>query len=110
MIAKEKVTCIGVVPTHIIRMLETDLSRYDLSSLRFIRSAGGYLPPQVAMEAEENIGLMLPCNVIVYEKDKKVIIAAIKPTVAMQMIDNPKLNKIAAKVETEIEKVLDKTG
>lgn len=56
MIAKEKATCIGVVPTHIIRMLEEDLSKYDLSSLRFIRSAGGYLPPKVAMEAEERLG------------------------------------------------------
>jgi non-ribosomal peptide synthetase component E (peptide arylation enzyme) len=56
MIQKEKATCIGVVPTHIIRMLEADLSKYDLSSLRFIRSAGGYLPPQVAQEAEEKLG------------------------------------------------------
>lgn len=56
MIQKEKVTSIGVVPTHIIRMLEQDLSKYDLSSLRFIRSAGGYLPPKVAMEAEERLG------------------------------------------------------
>ncbi len=56
MIQKEKVTAIGVVPTHIIRMLEQDLSKYDLSSLRFIRSAGGYLPPKVAMEAEERLG------------------------------------------------------
>jgi non-ribosomal peptide synthetase component E (peptide arylation enzyme) len=56
MIQKEKVTCIGVVPTHIVRMLESDLSKYDLSSLRFIRSAGGYLPPKVAMEAEERLG------------------------------------------------------
>ncbi|MEJ2717752.1 MAG: AMP-binding protein [Deltaproteobacteria bacterium] len=56
MIEKEKVTCIGVVPTHIVRMLEADLSKFDLSSLRFIRSAGGYLPPQVAMQAEESLG------------------------------------------------------
>lgn len=56
MIEKEKCTAIGVVPTHIIRMLEQDLSKYDLSSLRFIRSAGGYLPPKVAMEAEERLG------------------------------------------------------
>ena len=56
MIQKEKVTAIGVVPTHVIRMLEQDLSKYDLSSLRFIRSAGGYLAPKVAMEAEERLG------------------------------------------------------
>ncbi len=53
LIEKERATAIGVVPTHLIRMLEADPSRYDLSSLRFIRSAGGYLSPQVAEEAEE---------------------------------------------------------
>ncbi|MCB2189182.1 MAG: AMP-binding protein [Deltaproteobacteria bacterium] len=51
--AKEKVTAIGVVPTHLVRMLEQDVESFDLSSLRFIRSAGGYLPPKVASEAEE---------------------------------------------------------
>ncbi len=51
-IQKEKATAIGVVPTHLVRMLEADETKYDLTSLRFIRSAGGYLPPQVAEEAE----------------------------------------------------------
>ncbi len=53
LIEKEKVTAIGVVPTHLVRMLEADETKHDLSSLRFIRSAGGYLPPQVAEEAEK---------------------------------------------------------
>ena len=52
LIEKEKATAIGVVPTHLVRMLEVDSSKYDLSSLRFIRSAGGYLSPQIAEEAE----------------------------------------------------------
>ncbi len=56
LIEKEKATAIGVVPTHLIRMLEADVSKYDLSSLRFIRSAGGYLAPQVAEEAEVAFG------------------------------------------------------
>ena len=60
-----------------------------------------------AIETEKNIGLMLPCNVIVYEEDDKVTIAAIKPTVAMQMIDNEKLGKIAADVEIQIKQVID---
>jgi 2,3-dihydroxybenzoate-AMP ligase len=54
--AKENVTAIGVVPTHLIRMLEHDIESFDLSSLRFIRSAGGYLPPTVAGEAEKRFG------------------------------------------------------
>ena len=56
LIEKEKATAIGVVPTHLVRMLEVDSSRYDLSSLRFIRSAGGYLSPQIAEEAETAFG------------------------------------------------------
>jgi len=56
LIEKEKATAIGVVPTHLVRMLEIDASKYDLSSLRFIRSAGGYLSPQIAEEAETAFG------------------------------------------------------
>lgn len=52
LIEKERATAIGVVPTHLVRMLEVNETEYDLRSLRFIRSAGGYLPPQVAEEAE----------------------------------------------------------
>ena len=60
-----------------------------------------------AIEAEENIGLMLPCNVIVYEKGDRVVVSAIKPTAAMRMIDNEPLNKIAAEVEAKIKRVMD---
>jgi non-ribosomal peptide synthetase component E (peptide arylation enzyme) len=56
LIEKEKATAIGVVPTHLVRMLEVDSSKFDLSSLRFIRSAGGYLSPQIAEEAETAFG------------------------------------------------------
>ncbi len=56
LIEKEKATAIGVVPTHLVRMLDADTSKYDLSSLRFIRSAGGYLSPQIAEEAERAFG------------------------------------------------------
>ena len=59
LIQKEKATAIGVVPTHLVRMLDCDTSKYDLSSLRFIRSAGGYLSPQVAEEAEKALGAVI---------------------------------------------------
>lgn len=60
-----------------------------------------------AIEAEENIGLLLPCNVIVYEKGKLVVVSAIKPTVAMKMIDNSKLTEIAEEVESKLKQVID---
>jgi non-ribosomal peptide synthetase component E (peptide arylation enzyme) len=57
LIEKEKVTAIGVVPTHLVNMLESGAApKYDLSTLRFIRSAGGYLSPQIAEEAEDAFG------------------------------------------------------
>lgn len=60
-----------------------------------------------AILAERDIGLMLPCNVIVYEKDDVTVISVIKPTVAMQMVNNNNLKEIAAKVETKLGKVFD---
>ena len=60
-----------------------------------------------AILAEENIGLMLPCNVIVYEKEKGVVVSIVKPTVAMEMIDNKGLKQLAIQVEQQLKKVFD---
>ena len=60
-----------------------------------------------AILAEENIGLMLPCNVIVYESGEETVISVIKPTVAMQMVQNSELRQIAKKVEAQLKKVFD---
>ncbi len=70
---------------------------------------GACNPPSAhkAILAEENIGLMLPCNVIVYEKENKTAISIIKPTVAMEMIKNDELKQIAVDVETKLKKVFE---
>jgi len=70
---------------------------------------GACNPPSAfkAIEAEENIGLMLPCNVIVYEKAGKTSVGIIKPTVAMGMIDNNALKPLALEVETRLKRVID---
>ena len=70
---------------------------------------GACNPPNAykAILAEENIGLMLPCNVIVYEKGSKTILSVIRPTVAMQMIDNKKLQKASEAVEGQLKKFFD---
>ncbi len=66
-------------------------------------------PPNAykAILAEENIGLMLPCNVIVYEKDSKTVLSVIRPSVAMRMIDNMELQKLAETVEGLLKKAFD---
>ena len=70
---------------------------------------GACSPPNAykSILAEENIGLMLPCNVIVYEKNQKTVLSIIKPTVAMGMIDNNALRAIAEEVEAKLKKVFD---
>ena len=60
-----------------------------------------------AILAEENIGLMLPCNVIVYEKGSKTVLSVIRPTAAMQMVDNQELQKVAEEVEGQLKKAFD---
>jgi uncharacterized protein (DUF302 family) len=60
-----------------------------------------------AILAEEDIGLMLPCNVLVYEKEGKTILSIIKPSTAMGMIDNEALRQIAQEVEARLKQVFD---
>jgi uncharacterized protein (DUF302 family) len=71
---------------------------------------GACNPPSAyeAIMAEENIGLMLPCNVIVYVKDGKTCVSIIKPTMAMGMIDNDDLKIIAERVESKLERVFSR--
>jgi uncharacterized protein (DUF302 family) len=70
---------------------------------------GACNPPNAykAILTEEDIGLMLPCNVIVYEKGSKTILSVIRPTVAMQMVDNLELQKVAQAVEEQLKKAFD---
>ena len=70
---------------------------------------GACSPPNAykAILAEENIGLMLPCSVIVYEKGSKTVLSVVRPTVSMQMVDNVELQKIAEIVEGQLKKAFD---
>jgi uncharacterized protein (DUF302 family) len=61
-----------------------------------------------AISTEWNIGLLLPCNVIVYEKENAVYFGIIKPTQAMAGIENDKLREIANEVETKLKSVFEK--
>jgi uncharacterized protein (DUF302 family) len=70
---------------------------------------GACSPPNAykSVQAEENIGLMLPCNVIVYERGDRTVLSVVKPTVAMQMIDNAALKSVAELVEKKLKHVFD---
>jgi uncharacterized protein (DUF302 family) len=60
-----------------------------------------------ALKAEENIGVLLPCNVVLYEKAGKTILAIMRPTAAMSMVDNPELLAVATEVERKLKHVYE---
>lgn len=60
-----------------------------------------------ALKAEKEIGLMLPCNVIVYEDASSVFVSAVLPSAAMGMVDNLELTPIAKEVEDKLKRVID---
>jgi uncharacterized protein (DUF302 family) len=61
-----------------------------------------------ALQAEDKIGTMLPCNVIVQEKEAgRVVVSAIDPSASMQAIENENLNDIAAEVRIKLQKVIE---
>jgi uncharacterized protein (DUF302 family) len=61
-----------------------------------------------ALQAEDKIGVMLPCNVIVQEKEPgHVEIAAIDPMASMAAVDNITLDGIASEVSRKLKKAVD---
>ena len=57
---------------------------------------------------EEQIGLMLPCNVIVYKNDKdETVVAAIDPIASMQAVKNDKLGEIAGTIQNKLKTVIN---
>ncbi|MAJ97535.1 MAG: hypothetical protein CMI56_02895 [Parcubacteria group bacterium] len=70
---------------------------------------GACNPPfaYTALKAEHEIGLLLPCNVIVYEKDDEVFVSSILPTTAMAMVESEDLQNIAQEIEDKLKKVIN---
>ena len=58
-------------------------------------------------QAKEDIGLTFPCSVIVYEKANKTAITVLRPTLAMEMVDDPDVKEIAETVERHLKRAFD---
>jgi uncharacterized protein (DUF302 family) len=62
-----------------------------------------------ALLAEDKIGTMLPCNVIVQElADGRVEVAAIDPAASMQAVQNPELGTVGLEVRNKLKAVVDR--
>ncbi len=91
-----------------IDVKETLKKKLDVN-FRPYKILGACNPPFAykALQAEDKVGIMLPCNVIVQEKEDGVEIAAVDPVASMQAIDNPKLGEIAEEIRVRLHKAID---
>ncbi len=83
------------------KKLDVDFRKYQI--------LGACNPPFAyeALKAENKIGAMLPCNVIVQELDNgKTEVAAVDPVASMQAVENDKLGEIASKIRSKLETVI----
>jgi uncharacterized protein (DUF302 family) len=63
------------------------------------------------LQTDLDVGLLLPCNVIVYETDdKKAYISALNPVSALEVIKSQELRKIAAEVSEKLKRVVEKVA
>lgn len=83
------------------KKLDKDIEEYVI--------LGACNPPLAsqAMDAEMEIGLLLPCNVIVYSKNGEIFASAIMPKVAMAFVGNPELEPIAQQAEPKLKAAID---
>jgi uncharacterized protein (DUF302 family) len=90
------------VKETIKKKLNLDFRKYKI--------LGACNPPfaHKALELEDKIGTMLPCNVIVQETSGgQAEVAAIDPVASMQAVENPKLTKVAEEVQGKLKKVIN---
>lgn len=81
--------------------LDVDFRKYKI--------LGACNPPfaHLALKAENKIGTMLPCNLIVQElEDNKIEVAAINPMISMQAVKNKNLENIAEEVSNKLKNVI----
>ena len=84
------------------KKLDVDFKKYKI--------LGACNPPFAykALQAEDKIGAMLPCNVIVIEQAPgEIEVAAVNPIASMSAVENQNLGKVAAEVQSKLKKVVD---
>ena len=96
----------GILTT--IDVKETLKKKLDVDFNKYI-ILGACNPPFAyqALKAEEQVGLLLPCNVIVYEKGGKTILAAFDPMSMAKVMDNEAMEPIADQVRAKLLRALN---
>ena len=78
----------------------------DFRSYRILGACNPTLAHE-ALQIEDKVGTMLPCNVVVQDLGEgRTEVAAIDPVASMQAIDNPRLKQAAERVQALLKKVI----
>jgi uncharacterized protein (DUF302 family) len=99
----------GVLTT--IDVKETLKKKLNVDFKRYV-ILGACNPPfaHKALLAEEQIGLLLPCNVIVYEKGNETVVAAFDPMSMTKILDNESIQPIAEEMKAKLTRVMQALG
>lgn len=91
-----------------IDVKETLKKKLDVD-FRPYKILGACNPPfaHKALEAEDKIGAMLPCNVIVQQLEDGVEVAAVDPVASMQAVENNQLSEIASTIQNKLKGVIE---
>jgi len=84
------------------KKLDVDFKKYKI--------LGACNPPAAykALQFEDKIGTMLPCNVTVIEQgDGKIEIAAVDPAASMMAVQNDSLGEVASEIRDRLKRVID---
>lgn len=73
---------------------------------------GACNPPlaREGLDAEPELGALLPCNVVVYERAGRVHVAAVEPRVMLSVVGNEELDRIAGQVREDLGRVVERVG
>jgi uncharacterized protein (DUF302 family) len=90
-----------------IDVQETMKKKLNLDFQKYV-ILGACNPPFAyeAIQVEEEIGLLLPCNIIVYEKEGKVNVAAFDPMVITKILENSAILPVAQEMKARLERVI----
>lgn len=95
---------------HEVGILEVISEKLDVD-FRNYKILGACNPPFAykAQQAEEQIGLIQPCNMIVYENESgQTVVATVDPAASMQAVDNPGMGEIAQTIQDKLSKVIER--
>jgi len=96
----------GILTT--IDMRDTLKMKLDVDIEEYV-ILGACNPPLAyeALQSEREIGLLLPCNIVVYRKENRTHVAAFDPASMATLSDNPQISSLAERVRTKLQNIMN---